>query len=1225
MGSDLSTADEWVELSCIADNADQAILDISNWSITSRNSKGEDAEIYRFPVGSSVSSGQILVLSNYAAAQSRLRAEPFATTTAMSLPNTKLLLLLKDAAGVTVDTVDDGVGNPMAGNSSGEKASMERIHLWQVGTLVSNWMTAVVSKGFDEGALIKGTPGFANGSFASMQSSQIYSSSSSSSGASSSGESSFQSSSAGFSESISSSSEDGSSSMSESGSSTVSSQQSAFSEQALSSSSQSSVVTEVSDTGSLIVSEVLANPVGEDTNEWIEIWNNSHHEIQSSKFDISAYGSKKIRIQELNIYNASGALLGSGFAIPAQGYGLLKKSVSTITLRNTTGSVLLWNGTSVISELRYVTAPDNVSTGIVQEGSGSARTFCIPTPGRKNGSILFSPIIDLQSGNPVNDGKVTLNLQLLIQTGSLAGAHCMWSYPDGFASQTCNPPSHTITKEGTFAVTAHIESACGDTAERSLQITVNPTGITQAAVQCTPNPKANITISEVLPDPVGDEAVGEWIELYSHAMNPVDLCDWSIDDEPGGSKEFSLTGMIINPESSILLERKQTAISLNNDGDQVRLFAGSGNLVDTLTYTGAISGSSYAKRGDGHWLWTPFLTPAESNRFKDATRRFPARILRLAGVLPNPAGTDEGKEWVEVVNSGKTHQALDGWSLALPTGSFTMSGIFLPPGGVQRIELRPSLTLRNSDGILELHDPDGYVSDTLSWTIAHDDEVIRPSVESPYRFPLRFVSVVSGALLATVEDIDDLQRAPSELRRSWLQQAELSTPLLEVNLTGISDDNIKKIDIEKCLTEEKKFELEISSNHSDFSVNQAGLQVTGYLWCGNGELFQEQQLRSGSATADHRTDHRLRASFLALEREAQHAELGMWVDASQTSLAQEEATQAERDRTLMTEGLRISLSSAPQIFTGSLALKVTSNLPAQIFVSYNSGSFTTVSGATLSVSGSTSITLFAQADLGTGTVISPKIVREYIQLQERYASDIAISEVFAAPISSGAILPSYIDSEAAALEHEEWVELRNTSDSIIDLTGWLLDDTLEGGSTAHRFPFGTILAPRSLMVVPTESFHLALNNGGDTVNLLNPKGELVASLPYGKVKKGMSAIAGCLTTVPTPGAPNVCRISPTIPVKKAKKTTAKKASSKKPAVAKFGREKFVIADAASLGTLTAARKTGALLKATDSVSLSWRAELALFITLILVGSCLYRVFRGRLEAASVASTSHSQG
>lgn len=164
MGSDQSISDEWLELARVpcASAADCAPVDLSGWSIASLNSAGVEVTIVTLPVGTMLTIEQPLVVARTAAATSRLEQEPGLVASILSLPNTKLLLKLVNAAGTIVDEVDDGVGAPFAGAnpSGGTKASMERIDLAVAGTLKENWRTAMESRGFDAVAAMLGTPGW---------------------------------------------------------------------------------------------------------------------------------------------------------------------------------------------------------------------------------------------------------------------------------------------------------------------------------------------------------------------------------------------------------------------------------------------------------------------------------------------------------------------------------------------------------------------------------------------------------------------------------------------------------------------------------------------------------------------------------------------------------------------------------------------------------------------------------------------------------------------------------------------------------------------------------------------------------------------------------------------------------------------------------------------------------------------------------------------------------
>ncbi len=181
-GSDLSTSDEWLEIS---DSGGSSVTTMSGWTLTSVNSSGVEGTIFKFPVNAQITVNQYLIISHYGAAQSRLLNEPAFVASSISLPNSKLLLRLRDDRGNVIDQIDDGVGEPMAGenlSSPLRKSSMERIDLMKSGTDASNWVTATEIIGWKDGVTVmRGTPGFPHTAAASSSSSSVNSSVSSSS------------------------------------------------------------------------------------------------------------------------------------------------------------------------------------------------------------------------------------------------------------------------------------------------------------------------------------------------------------------------------------------------------------------------------------------------------------------------------------------------------------------------------------------------------------------------------------------------------------------------------------------------------------------------------------------------------------------------------------------------------------------------------------------------------------------------------------------------------------------------------------------------------------------------------------------------------------------------------------------------------------------------------------------------------------------------------------
>jgi hypothetical protein len=81
----------------------------------------------------------------------------------------------------------------------------------------------------------------------------------------------------------------------------------------------------------------------------------------------------------------------------------------------------------------------------------------------------------------------------------------------------------------------------------------------------------------------------------------------------------------------------------------------------------------------------------------------------------------------------------------------------------------------------------------------------------------------------------------------------------------------------------------------------------------------------------------------------------------------------------------------------------------------------------------------------------------------------------------------YIDSE------DEWVELYNPGDTLINIGGWSLDDALGsvGSSDPFTIPSGYALPPKGYLVLYGNETDILLNNNGDNVTLLNDQDIIV--------------------------------------------------------------------------------------------------------------------------------------
>ncbi len=465
-GSDLSSADEWVEIACSKDEGDEKELcDLSGWSLTYLDAKSVEQTMATFPVGTSIGYGRYFLVSNFAESESRLAITPDIVTSAVSLPNTKLLLRLRDASGNVVDEVDDGVGDPFAGlnlSGTGTKASMERLDLSISGTLKSNWVTATTAISLDLGSSVLGTPGAAHpqgccsSSFSSFSSSSAFSS---------------------FLQSVDS---------------------------------------------SLRITEVLPNPEGADTDEWIEIGNLGDDPVTIAGLTLSTDTGSSRRSFTIPI-DASGGILLPGV------YRSFRSNQTRLTLANAGSSVRLLSSSLLLDELTYPEVPEGMSYGR-DTVTAERKIFCIPTERSANADIPIGLSIAVQSGQLQGTEDVTLNLASAANDPTaLNGAACRWDYTDGYKPETCNPPSHTLSSSGVHLITLLARLACGREERATVTVRIDPK-LTLEKTAITPSPDSgelpHIILSAAMP--YGHFLSKGWVSVRNTGDEPVDLLSFSL-------------------------------------------------------------------------------------------------------------------------------------------------------------------------------------------------------------------------------------------------------------------------------------------------------------------------------------------------------------------------------------------------------------------------------------------------------------------------------------------------------------------------------------------------------------------------------------------------------------------------------------------------------------------------------------------------------------------------
>lgn len=264
-----------------------------------------------------------------------------------------------------------------------------------------------------------------------------------------------------------------------------------------------------------------------------------------------------------------------------------------------------------------------------------------------------------------------------------------------------------------------------------------------------------IVINEFLPNPEGDDAAGEFIELFNPSMQAVDLSGWQLDDAIAGSKVYTIpSGTSLAAHAYAVFTREQTGIALNNTGDDVHLLDPNGTVQVRADYSGSVPDGQSYNYAAGGYQWSTTLTPGSANVITEpvpdgesqstkstSTKASPAvagtaqttspltSSVIIFRALPNPVGDDAAGELIELKNVGTISVNLSGWQLDDEDGG---SAPYVIPNGVN---IAPAATLtfsredtgialNNNGDTVRLLASDGTVVDELAYVNVAEGEIL---------------------------------------------------------------------------------------------------------------------------------------------------------------------------------------------------------------------------------------------------------------------------------------------------------------------------------------------------------------------------------------------------------------------------------------------------------------------------------------------------------------------
>ncbi len=234
-----------------------------------------------------------------------------------------------------------------------------------------------------------------------------------------------------------------------------------------------------------------------------------------------------------------------------------------------------------------------------------------------------------------------------------------------------------------------------------------------------------LIINEFVADPVSGEK--EWIELYNTTSHELPLTGFVLTEN--SKAQNKLTGSIA-PGGYFV--HYFSSAKLNNGGDVIQLYYNN-LLFDEITYGSADipapdEGISLARFEDGTWHLSKTPTPGLSNIITKEIvlgndSKTSTTIPQAKGsvifneIFPNPIGSDQLYEFIELKNISSESVNLKGWTIKdADANYFTFTNYYLQPQQLVVLERAQTfLPLENDKETLHLLNEKGDVIDVVSY------------------------------------------------------------------------------------------------------------------------------------------------------------------------------------------------------------------------------------------------------------------------------------------------------------------------------------------------------------------------------------------------------------------------------------------------------------------------------------------------------------------------------
>ncbi len=192
----------------------------------------------------------------------------------------------------------------------------------------------------------------------------------------------------------------------------------------------------------------------------------------------------------------------------------------------------------------------------------------------------------------------------------------------------------------------------------------------------TPGGLRNVVINEILPHSE-NPSVPQFIELYNHSANSVDISGCILTDDPTTNKFVIPGGTVIGPGGFVSFTQSQFGFVLNGAGETLYFIQSDGSrILDAAQFGGQADGVSFGRWPDGANDFYAFTTNTPG------TNNSSIRVgdIVINEVMYDPISGNDDDQFIELYNQGTNTVNLAGWQFTSGV-TFTFPNVTISPNG----------------------------------------------------------------------------------------------------------------------------------------------------------------------------------------------------------------------------------------------------------------------------------------------------------------------------------------------------------------------------------------------------------------------------------------------------------------------------------------------------------------------------------------------------------------